>query len=117
MKVIDLVQTNPKPGREEEFMTWYESHVYDLLKVPGIISVQRYKFTGHRREKGEGYDGMPEPFYHLAVYEVDREPGEILDGIERLRDAGEIPWSDALDPIFSAFFYEPIGEKILKPAP
>ncbi len=46
MKVIDLVQTNPKPGREEEFMKWYESHVYDLLKVPGIISVQRYKFTG-----------------------------------------------------------------------
>jgi len=113
-KVIDLVQTNPKPGREAEFEEWYsKQHVYDLLRVPGILSVQRYRFTGNRREEGEGYEGMPQPYHHLAVYEIEGDPEDILAGIERARDAGQIPWSDALDPIFSAYFYEPIGEKIL----
>ncbi len=114
MKVIDLVQTNPKPGREKEFYEWYETHCLDILAVPGILSVQRYKFTGNRREEGEGYEGMPEPFQHIAVYEIEGDPKAILSGIEAARNAGKIPWSDALDPIFSAFFYEPIGETIYK---
>ena len=113
MKVIDLVQTNPKPGREDEFNEWYSTrHVYDLLRVPGIISVQRYRVTGNRRVDGSGYEGMPQPFQHLAVYEIEGSPEDVLAGIEKAREAGEIPWSDALDPVFSAYFYEPIGEKI-----
>lgn len=113
--VIDLVQTNPKPGREEEFEAWYrDRHVYDLLKVPGILSAQRYRWTGNRREEGEGYEGMPEPFKHIVIYETEGDPKDILKDIERLRNAGEIPWTDALDPVFSAFFYESIGDKIVK---
>ena len=114
MHVIDLVQTNPKPGQEEEFNAWYSTHIYDLLKVPGILSAQRYRWSGNRREEGEGYEGMPEPFQHIVIYETNGEPAQILKDIERLRNAGEIPWSPALDPIFSAFFYESIGEKVMK---
>jgi hypothetical protein len=115
-KVIDLVQTNPKPGQEKEFEEWYQKHMYDLLRVPGILSVQRYYVTSNRREEGEGYDGMPQPYRHLALYEIEGDPADVLAGIERARNAGNIPWSDALDPIFSAYFYEPVGEKVVKPA-
>lgn len=114
MKVIDLVQTNPKPGREDEFNEWYSTrHVYDLLRVPGIVSVQRYRVTANRRVDGNGYEDMPGPFQYLAVYEIEGDPADILKGIEQARSAGQIPWSDALDPAFSAYFYEPIGDKIL----
>ena len=57
---------------------------------------------------------MPEPFQYLALYEVEGTPSEILRGIEEARDAGQIPWSPALDPVFSAYFYEPIGERLVK---
>ena len=36
MKSIDLVQTNPLPGQEEEFNEWYSGrHLKDILAVPG----------------------------------------------------------------------------------
>lgn len=113
--MIDLVQTNPVPGMEDEFNEWYSGrHVHDILRVPGIVSAQRYRVTRNRRVSGSGYSGMPEPYQYLALYEVEADPEAILAGIEEARNAGQIPWSPALDPVFSAYFYEAIGEKIVK---
>ena len=115
MRMIDLVQTNPLPGREDEFNEWYSGrHIHDILRVPGILTAQRYRVTRDRRVEGSGYTGMHEPFQYLALYEVEGTPSEILRGIEEARNAGQIPWSPALDPVFSAYFYEPIGERLVK---
>ena len=117
MKSIDLVQTNPLPGQEDEFNEWYSGrHIRDILAVPGIVTAQRYRLHPSRRVDGKGYDDLAKPFQYLAVYEIDRDPLEILKGIEEARDAGRIPWSPALDPVFSAYFYEPIGEHLEKDA-
>ena len=114
-RIIDLVQTNPLPGREDEFEEWYGTrHIHDILAVPGIVTAQRYRVTRDRRVEGSGYAGMPKPYQHLALYECEGRPDEILKAIEEHRNAGKIPWSPALDPVFSAYFYEPIGEKLIK---
>jgi len=110
MKAIDLVQTNALPGQEAEFNEWYEKiHLGDILAVPGIATAQRFRPSPVKR--GGNYSTMPAPFQYLAIYEFTGETNDVLDGIEAARAAGKIPWSKALDPIFSAYVYEPLGEK------
>jgi len=62
---IQLVFSNPAPGREDEFNEWYSSrHVHEIPRVPGYESAQRYRVTRHRLG---GSGGTPEPFRYLAL--------------------------------------------------
>jgi hypothetical protein len=53
------------------------------------------------------------PFQYPALYEVEGDPQEILARFEEARVAGQVTGSPALDPVFSAHFYEAIGEKVV----
>ena len=113
MKAIDIVFTHAKPGQEKEFNEWYDKvHLHDLLRVPGIEWAQRFKLSPVKR--GPNYASMPAPFQYLALYELDGTAQQVLDGIEKARNAGQIPWSPALDPVFSAYIYDPIGDVVRK---
>jgi hypothetical protein len=113
MKAIDLVQTNALPGQEAEFNEWYDNvHLHDILRVPGIVTAQRFRLSPVRR--GGNYSTMARPFEYLALYELDGDTNDVLDRIEAARAAGKIPWSAALDPVFSAYIYEPIGASLRK---
>lgn len=46
--------------------------------------------------------------------EVEGDPAEILARFEEARLAGQVTESPALDPVFSAHFYQAIGEKVVK---
>jgi hypothetical protein len=85
-----LVFTNPVEGREDEYNDWYDRvHVPDLLKVPGVVSAQRYEVVP---------DGNGEPRHkYLAVYEIDGDPAEVTAELGRRMATGEIPLSDTLD--------------------
>jgi hypothetical protein len=112
--MIDLVLSNPVPGMEDEFNEWYsDRHVHEILRVPGYVSAQRFRVTRHR-VGGAGDSGAPAPFQYLALYEVEGDPQEILARFEEARIAGQVTGSPALDPVFSAHFYEAIGEKVVK---
>jgi len=115
VRMIDLVLSNPVPGMEDEFNEWYsDRHVHEILRVPGYVSAQRYRVTRHR-VSGSGSSGMPEPpFQYLALYEVEGDPEAILARFGEAVSAGQITSSPALAPVFSAYFYEAIGEKIVK---
>ncbi|HLH68533.1 MAG TPA: hypothetical protein VKY90_05775 [Candidatus Dormibacteraeota bacterium] len=113
MRRLDLVQTNALPGRDREFNDWYTNrHIYDILAVPGIVSAQRFRLSSARRSSN--YSSMPPPFEYLALYDIDGDPDAVLQAIEEARQAGRIPWSPALDPVFSAYIYEPITQRIEK---
>jgi hypothetical protein len=113
VKAIDLVLTNAKPGQEAEFNEWYDQvHLHDILKVPGIEWAQRFRISQVKR--GANYDTMPAPFQYLALYELEGSAEQVLQGIEQARKAGQIPWSPALDPVFSAYIYEPISDVVRK---
>ena len=105
-KAILVVQSRPSSSeREAEYNDWYSNtHVPDILKVPG--------FTGARRFKLSDKTPMPPdpsvPTY-LAIYEIDSDdPGAVvLDMITRAGD-GRIGMSDVLqmDPLPSTVLYE-----------
>ena len=60
------------PSREEEFNRWYdEVHLPDLLKVPGLVAAQRYRFHGHT-PMFPPPEGAPEPTY-VAIYEFESD--------------------------------------------
>lgn len=101
------VMTSPTPGKEQEFERWYdEQHVPDLLRVPGIISAQRFKLSEHQHK--------PPPFTQsfMAIYEIETED---LAGVsnEVLRRVGTpaMPMTDAIASNFVRFLLDPVTPK------
>ncbi len=49
-KHVLVVMSNPAPGKEQEYNDWYTNvHLGDVLKVPGIVSAQRFKLDDKQR--------------------------------------------------------------------
>jgi hypothetical protein len=68
----------PDGVSEEEFNTWYDAHLREILAVPGFRSARRFRLGGVvNAERGS--------WTHAAVYEIDGEPQDALD---RLAQAG-----------------------------
>lgn len=106
MKFIYLVLTNPTPGHEDEFNHWYtDRHVPDVLRVPGVVSAQRFRRTAQQRGSG------PQPWQYLALYECDAaEPNVVTDGIQARYNTPAMPISDALAEVRYACYFEPLTE-------
>jgi len=82
-----LVLARPRPGREEEYNTWYEAHhVVDMLSVPGIASCVRYHAL-----RGTA-------FVFLSIYEMDTEDlaGTVRMEMDRMASP-DVTWSGATD--------------------
>lgn len=94
-----LVFTNPAEGREDEFNKWYEeTHVPDVLAVPGVESAQRYQLAPIETPELEDAPN-PEPPGHLylAAYSLSRDGNQVMqEFIERLGN-GQMSLSDAMD--------------------
>lgn len=101
-KLIILV--NAVEGQEEEFNTWYnETHLKEVLSVPGFVSAQRFQTVG---------DG-PAPKY-VAIYNIEADDlTQVQEEFTRRSAAGEIALSPALDTSNLIIAYvEPITEVI-----
>ncbi|WP_274626951.1 DUF4286 family protein [Arvimicrobium flavum] len=98
--------TNPVPGREDEYNDWYtETHLPDLLKVPGIVSAQRFKLADHQRSPG------PHPYKYLAVYECETDDvRSIVSELKARSGTSEMPISSAMDTERLMYFFEPITD-------
>lgn len=61
---VSLAMTNAAEGQEDEYNAWYNNqHVPDVLAIPGIKSVRRFRLSD--KSRGEV------PYQFLAVYEVE----------------------------------------------
>lgn len=96
-----IALTNAKPGREAEFDDWYWSqHFPDGLRLPGCYAGRRYALA----PQGAG------PFAHLAIYQYDiAEIGESIDELARRSGTPEMPITDAISPVFQAWYIQPVG--------
>jgi hypothetical protein len=67
-RYIYMLFSNATPGAEEEYNDWYtNTHLDDVLAVPGFVAAQRFVITDARRQEGD-----PEPEHkYLAVYEIE----------------------------------------------
>ncbi|MFC1904827.1 DUF4286 family protein [Chloroflexota bacterium] len=61
--VLLLVGLQCPPEIEQKFNEWYEEHISDILKYPGVKAATRYKLT-------EDNDEYPN---YLAIYEFENE--------------------------------------------
>lgn len=71
-KHVLVVMTNAWKERHEELNRWYdEVHVPDLLKVPGVVSAQRF-------EAGPAVlsTTSASPYRYLALYEIEADSAE-----------------------------------------
>jgi hypothetical protein len=68
-KYIHLVFSDPPAGvSEDEFNTWYDAHVQEILAVDGWVSATRYRLDGVvAAEETGGYR-------YLSLYELDCPP-------------------------------------------
>ena len=108
-KYIIEVKSNPTEGNEDAYNQWYsDTHLTEVLQVPGFISAQRFKVDA---------DQAPEPpkYKYLAIYEVEAdEPMDVLHVLAQATAEGKIVTSDTLDLTdISTIIYKPITEKVL----
>ena len=103
-----MVLTNPVEGREEAFNDWYtNTHIKDVVEVPGIIAAQRFKLAGAQ------LGPAPHPWSYLALYDVETDNLEQTAAALRERaGTSAMVMSDALSPQLLGFFYEPITERL-----
>ncbi|MFT3721881.1 hypothetical protein [Pseudorhodoferax sp.] len=113
MKFTYVVLTNPtSPEDEAEFNRWYtEQHLQDVLRVPGVVSAQRYKRTDQQRGSG------PQPWNYLALYECDAaSPDVVTNGIQERYNTPDMVISPTLAAARYACYFEPMTEPVRKKA-
>jgi hypothetical protein len=106
-RFLCLVSTNSVAGRSEEFNEWYDSqHSPDLLRVPGIVSAQRYRLAQLQEAQSSEYE-------YLAIYEIQTDDlNEVPTAIAEALRSGRMPSSPAFDRAkFSMLYFEPITKK------
>jgi hypothetical protein len=109
-----LVFTNAAAGREDEFHQWYdETHIPDVLAVPGVVSAQRYAVAPVETPEVEGAP-VPEPPAHgyLVAYTLDRDGNEVMEEFVARITSGEMAVSDVMDFATVAMsVWQPIGPR------
>jgi hypothetical protein len=92
-----IVLSNPVAGREAEYDTWYtNTHILDLLKVPGIKAAQRFGMVeAHTSGASQRY---------IAQYDVETDDIDATMAIVQSRLGGpEMPMTDAFDMSSAVF--------------
>jgi hypothetical protein len=107
------VFSNPTSAESEvEYNDWYDHiHLKDVVAVPGIIAAQRFRLVDVEVE-----GGIPWPAHrYLAIYEVDTDDLDALSEEISRRDGTEaMPISPAIDMSYSAFYWKPIGSRVVQ---
>lgn len=102
-----VVLSNAQDGADEQFNRWYtDTHLGDILKLPGYSAAQRFKLSETQLAAGDL------PYRYLAIYEVDA--ADVAAAAEAMRsNAGSMVIDPALDRSRTvAWFYTPITERV-----
>ncbi len=98
-----VVMTNPVTGREAEYNVWYDDrHLADVLKIPGIVSAERFELSPAQRMD------PPHPYGYMALYwiETDNLHG-VIDELRKRVGTELMPASDALAPERLVYLFKP----------
>jgi uncharacterized protein (TIGR00369 family) len=97
---VMVAQIDHAAGEEEQFNTWMARHIAEVLVVPGVESVQRYRAT----------DDLPALRRWLNLYRLDGDAGEVLAELARRRRDGEWePRVSIVDETISMAAFEPVN--------
>jgi hypothetical protein len=86
---LQLVLSNPNPGYEEKFNTWYGGdHLIHGVETPGVLSGQRF-----RRADGPWPSGKHD---YMMIWELD-DPAFTLAELAKVKGTDEMPISPAIN--------------------
>jgi hypothetical protein len=75
---LHLVFSKPPADiSDEAYNQWYDSHLSEILVVPGFVSARRYRLQG---VKG---DWTPAGHQYLSAYELEGEPKEVMAELDK----------------------------------
>jgi len=107
-----VVQSNPVPGREQEFSDWYTGrHLPEMLAVPGFASAQRFVASPILRSPAT----PPCRYSCLAIYEVTGDPRLAFAALDRARQAGTVTGSPAISADLTACLFDPVTPRLVAP--
>jgi hypothetical protein len=92
-------------GKEDEYNDWYEHrHLGDVLRVPGFVSAQRFRFASKIND-------VPQ-WRYCVIYTIDSDdPEGVVNCLTKIVADGDMHISGALDPHVYAAVYRPAGEE------
>ena len=77
---INIVFSQPPEGvPEDDFNTWYDAHLDEILSIPGFVSAQRF-----RLEPAVVDPDVPAPYRYIALFELAGDPGPIMAEMARM---------------------------------
>jgi hypothetical protein len=94
-KYTFLAFTNPAPGKEDEYNTWYEEHhLKDVINVPGFVSARRFRLADVQFP----FNTQPLNYRYLALYEIETDDvaGALNEVVARAGTA-DMVMIDAID--------------------
>ena len=95
-----LVFTNAVEGQDDAFNAWYDTqHLSDILAVPGIVAAQRYELAPLAIPEGVDApaDAAAPAHRYLAVYELDRDPDDVMKDFVSLMGTDRMQLSESFD--------------------
>jgi hypothetical protein len=126
VKTINIVFARPPAGvSDEEFNTWYDAHLYEILAIPGFEAAQRFQLRPAVVDPE-----APAPYRFFALFELDGDPVEIMEGQKRLgldtresyveykkTDTKGPPLPDWWDDVtFASWTAEAVGDRVVAPS-
>jgi hypothetical protein len=104
-----LAFTNPAPGREADFLRWYEVHVPEIVeRFPGLVTGQLYAAGDAQRI------GMTPVWKYLALYDLHADDVAEYFRHEEVarREAALTAHDGALDPSYAVWVYSARGPRV-----
>lgn len=108
-KYLLLAMNNAVEGRDDEFNDWYSNqHLKDVLKIPGIVSAQRYALSPIQRM------APPFPWAYFAIYEVEtNDLKATMDALSARVGTADMPMSGSIHETRQSFILQPITDRII----
>ncbi len=107
-----VVFTDSVKGTEKDFTRWYdERHIPDVLKLPGIVSGERFELVSGRTHPAD-FDARQ----HMVIYEVEIDDLDtFFKELNRLQGTPAMPLSTASDDARGMIFvYKGVRGKLCR---
>jgi hypothetical protein len=108
-KYVFVVMTNAAPGQEAEFNRWYdEEHLGDVLKLPGMVSAQRFQVAAEEAANPQA------SLKFLTLYEIETDDlSRTQAALAAAAGTPAMPISPALarEGVYTVYF-KATGEKV-----
>ena len=104
-----MVYSNPVPGREKEFIDWYNGqHTHDLLQIEGVVAAQFFKLSEPQYRPGQ-----PHPYQYMVIWEIDSD--NVQEVFKRIQDNlanGKTVRSDSFAKVSGNDTFTPISRRL-----